>query len=210
VIFGLAFFAPSKAQAVWWVTLALLLVGPRIAVLFPLWLLGVALYRLTVAHPVSARMGAVAFSASLLLYIAYVLYGRQWLFTHDLISVWVGEKFLPNRYVVAGIFALNLWGAAGLSQRPVHINATVERWVRRCAAMTFTVYLVHLPVAKFLSVISPWPPAHGANRALMLVGTGAAIVLMAQVSEQRKRWWADRFRTLLSPRQPGPRDAPVA
>ncbi|KQP23109.1 acyltransferase [Pseudorhodoferax sp. Leaf267] len=201
VLFGLAVFIADRRRAWLWVGSVLLFVGPRIAVLFPLWLLGVLLYRTMAHRPVSTRVGALAFAASVLLYALYLWQGRHWLAAHDAVSPWVGEKSILNRYAVAAIFGLNLVGAVGLSHLRLRVQPRLEHCVRRCAETTFTVYLVHLPVAHFLSTVTPWPATDAANRVFMFVGTGAIVAVMAVLCEQRKGWWAHGLRRLLFARR---------
>jgi peptidoglycan/LPS O-acetylase OafA/YrhL len=55
--------------------------------------------------------------------------------------------------------------------------------------MTFSLYLFHLPVAQFLTTVTPWPPASWSARVVSVAGTFLLVVLLAELTERRKDIW---------------------
>jgi peptidoglycan/LPS O-acetylase OafA/YrhL len=70
VLFGVAIFAPRRWRAPG-IAAVLLLVGPRIAVMFPLWLLGVGAYRLTRSRRPGPVLSATLCVGSLMAWAVY-------------------------------------------------------------------------------------------------------------------------------------------
>jgi peptidoglycan/LPS O-acetylase OafA/YrhL len=169
VIFGVMLFAPPR----WRLPLVcgiLLLVGPRIAAMMPLWLLGVATYWISARGLVGERAGWVLCLGALAGFVAY----EAW--THangapDVAPAFLNLPSLTNTYVVAVLFALHLLGFAAVSHhfaRPLEACAGPIRWA---AGATFSIYLLHVPIAQFLTTLVPWPPSAWPTRVVMLGGT---------------------------------------
>ena len=72
VLFGVWFFGRTRRK---WIAIALiaLVVGPKILILFPVWILGVLTYRQTRRDTISPRLGAAIFCFSLCGYCLYRL-----------------------------------------------------------------------------------------------------------------------------------------
>jgi peptidoglycan/LPS O-acetylase OafA/YrhL len=106
VVFGIAFFARSRWK---WlaIVLALLLSGPVITALLPIWMLGVYCYRLTKNWEPPVGVSALAFVAGLGLLAASPT-------IHDAFSDVSVHGRIWVRYVDALSFLLNLVGAFGL------------------------------------------------------------------------------------------------
>jgi peptidoglycan/LPS O-acetylase OafA/YrhL len=192
VIFGLAHFCQGRWR---WplVALALLLAGPSIAASFPLWLMGVWVYRYTRDHSPSAHTGLWLFGGSLLLWLAYELAALRWGRLTMAGNVWFRRREMMQDYLVGSFFAANLIGFQAAAQRlgaPLLRRARTLRWL---AGATFTLYLCHFPVAQFIVAFSPWPNTDPRTQALVLGGTLVAIFLLAAVTERRKHAWRRLF-----------------
>ncbi|MEO3471714.1 acyltransferase [Roseomonas sp. CAU 1739] len=204
VIFGVFVFAPNRWR---WPAAGLLLlfVGPRIAALFPVWLLGVLAYRVSASAKVGKRLGAWMFFGS----IALVLAHQLWIADHGALPA-LAPGFLEmpnisNDYVVGILIAFHLVGfnaMGGMFSKPLQ---ALERPIRWCAGATFTIYLFHLPLTQFLSTVVPWPPTSWATRLVMFGGTLVLMFVIAELTERRKEIWRRGFVRLL--RVPAP---PVA
>jgi peptidoglycan/LPS O-acetylase OafA/YrhL len=178
------------------VALALLVAGPSIAASFPLWLMGVAVYRYGLGHPISPRIGMGLFACSLMAWLAYEVlahYGGRLLVGSNL---WFKRREVLQDYVVGGCFALNLLGfQAGAAQlgRPLLRHAVAIRWL---AGATFTLYLCHFPIAQFLVAASPWAGSDWRTRTAVLLGTLTLVFLLAAVTERRKHGWRAAFEAM--------------
>jgi peptidoglycan/LPS O-acetylase OafA/YrhL len=192
-IFGAWLFAPGK----WRQTLtaaAALLAGPKILMLFPVWLLGVLLYRrMPVWKP------ALAWTALLASLVAGAL--MTWL---DL------SEFLRARLYTAVPFA---WHAHYSTQFlydnllgivvAVHFTAIASlgglmrflelaaRPIRYLAGCTFTLYVFHGPLLVLIRDVA------GVREPLPFYGAMAlGILVAAELTERRVKWYRDRVAAL--------------
>jgi peptidoglycan/LPS O-acetylase OafA/YrhL len=192
LIFGLAHFTQGRWR---WplVALALLLAGPSIAASFPLWLMGVGVYRYSCQHRLSPRTGQWLFAGSLAVGLVYELaaqHGGRLLIGGQ---PWLKRPEVLQDYIVGGCFAANLLGFHAAAQqlgRPLLRHADAIRWA---AGATFTLYLCHLPVAQLIASLVPWGVSDGRSRGVVFVGTLLGVALIARYTERRKHAWRGGF-----------------
>ena len=189
VAFGLIAFAPRPWN---WVaaSLALLLAGPKIALLFPLWLLGAACQWVCARMGLARGVGWGLFLVPLVVAVVGVAHGPM-----------VRECFpyLPfspacvvplwQDYAVGVLVAANLLGVHALSDRLGPVLTQVARPVAWLAGASFTLYLLHYPLIHFLAATTPWPVTDWRSRVLILVATPLLVLLVAEVTERRKQGW---------------------
>jgi peptidoglycan/LPS O-acetylase OafA/YrhL len=198
VLFGIAVFAP-RPWRVPALLVVLLFVGPRIASLFPLWLLGLAGYQICARHLPGRRVGAALFFGSVAIWIGY----EASISVHDRLQFpGTGlpryDGFLEN-YLVGMLFLLHVIGFRAVSDRAAPLLAPLVRPIRWVAGATFTVYLFHLPVAQFVAAQMPWPPDSWASRTALLGGTAAALFAIAEFTERRKMVWRRGIELVIRP-----------
>lgn len=183
------------------VLLLLAAVGPKLWILWPVWLLGAWLYsgidRLTLGrtHARLLCLGAAA------LYIGYAVSGADDLLRRlpsDLIFGTYGQsplgsakQFLSD-YVVAVLFAASVlgfrWSAWSLP---------APHAIAACAGYTFTLYLLHVPVLFFIRALGVVDPLSAWHTAAVLATVGFATLLIAPLTEHRKRAWERLFERLV-------------
>lgn len=183
VAFGCVVFGPARWR---WAMAGVvgLLVGPRQALLMPLWLLGVAVARRHRGPPLGRGIARALFAASLVA-IAAVLVTRCDLIPDRWFWQVTGEpvrqalrysQFVVGDFGLAALVALNVLAArdAGLGFGPL------ARPIRAAASCSFTLYLMHFPLLAFFTArLGPHP---------LLTGTLAlaAIVPLALLTERQK------------------------
>lgn len=202
LVFGVAMFAPRSLR-IPGALLLLTIAGPRIAALLPVWLAGLAAYRVSHSQTVGRRFGAGLWLGSVAIYAAWSWWGRTHAFP-EVLSRLVSRASLPNDYMVGLLAALNLIGFAGLR---LHLGPTEDRiggFIRWWAGATFTIYLFHVPVAQFLIAVTPWGTGSWANRVWILGGALVAMLFIAEFTERRKEIWRRLFRRLASALAPSP------
>lgn len=183
IIFGLANYAPTRWRA-WLVGAAALVAGPPLLALMPVWLMGVAAQR-SMAAGVTRRAGWLLALLAPIGWVAFLtIFGRP------VIPVgWLLRAELLQDYLDGIAFALHLVGMATVL-RGVPLTwprlADALRWL---AGGTFTLYLLHMPVAQFVLAVSPWPQPHPARQVLMVTLAIGVPYLVAQFTERRKRFW---------------------
>ncbi len=105
-----------------------------------------------------------------------------------------------DRYIVAVCFAVNIVSFRLMSPLVAGWLRAAAGPIRWAAGATFTLYLLHLPVAQFLSVLAPWRPASALRQLFVVGGTLIVVFVVAQHTERRKeqcrRWIATGFRLI--------------
>jgi peptidoglycan/LPS O-acetylase OafA/YrhL len=191
VIFGTWLFAPRKWRTVLTV-LAALLAGPKILLLFPIWLFGVALYR-----RMPQWKPALAWTVALLSLAAGAL--LTWLDVSDVLRAWLYAT-VPGAWrlhystqfvydlLLGVVVAAHFTAIASLG----HVTRVLEKVapvVRYLAGCTFTLYVFHGPLMAInrdlLGLTSPL-----AYYGVMALGVLAA----AELTERRVKW----YRTLVA------------
>lgn len=197
LLFGAFIFLQGATR--WVVAMLLLgLMGPRIALLLPVWCLGVLLYRWLGA----LRLGpGVARAGMALAVVGYALFiAAGWRNATDRASLslyaWFSDiartPFDPGStvhvlsdYVAALLFALFVVGCARSGWT---FSPRVTRGIRWLAGYTFSFYLIHFTLLVFARALG-FGPAGWAQFAGVLAGVLVVTWLLGQVGEQRRGWY---------------------
>ena len=198
VIFGIFVFAPGRWR-VPGVIAALAMAGPKIVILFPLWLAGVGCYAVTRARRLGPVAGCVMFAGSVVLLFCYF----TWFPQHE-IRQFDPISFEParlasylNNYVTGCLFVLNIIGFDAMSVLFEPLLVRLSRPIRWVAGASFSLYLFHQPVLEFLVALSPQAPSSVLTRVLVIVGTPCVVFVLAEFTERRKSGWRRLFLWLL-------------
>jgi peptidoglycan/LPS O-acetylase OafA/YrhL len=192
-VFGIILFSQSYWK---WFTAALLLalLGPKVGILFPVWLIGVAVYHFYTRYTVPERLGWLLFLSSIALLALYQFLPHSTL--PPFIRFSISDERLRSTaqdYLVALIFAMNIIGVSSIGHNWTEWldrNARTIRWIAGC---TFSIYLAHAPLMHFLSAIFPWPKTSPWTLVLLLTGTLILCMVFAEVTERRKHVWRTIF-----------------
>ena len=164
-----------------------LLAGPKIILLLPVWLLGVAAWRWRTALP--AGLGAPMIAASVAGFIALEAIGGQHSFLHPG-SRWLPPEFSAYDYILGAIVALFIVGLAN-ARLPMPAG-WLNRMVHALAGTTFGLYLLHFPLLNFFATVVPGPPDGFMHRALVFGFALSGGLGLARLIEPRKaalkRW----------------------
>jgi len=162
---------------------AMLIAGPNILLMLPIWLLGVLAYRLSRRVQMPKLPAAGLFTATLLVMALseYLADGRG-LLTRQY-STHYPPGFAAFDYGLAALLAANILASCSLAL-PFGRWAAVA--IKKSAGYSFSIYLYHLPLLYLCAALLPaaWPvPLRGAS---MLAMTMVAIVALGSVTENRK------------------------
>jgi peptidoglycan/LPS O-acetylase OafA/YrhL len=220
VTFGAFLFAPRQ----WgWLlaAAALAFIGPKVALIFPAWLFGMAVYHYCAAHGMphcaarrlSPATGWILLAVPLAVLAVYQMapYPQPYLQAFQNIT-FDPDRFLSlgQDYLVAALFSAHLIGFVTLSATfaPwLERHARIIRWI---SGATFSIYLAHLPIMHLLVAISPSSKSSPWTLALLLTVTPILCLGFAEISERRKDAWrrliasAPRVLELLSPGRSSP------
>lgn len=198
VLFAAAFYA--RANWRWLlVALALLVMGPGIVALLPLWLAGSLLYFQQGRVALSRAASRLMVYASLSAYVAVKLWDLD-----NQLDAWASAAYaeltgrkpaepLLGDYLVGLLVLINFAGALRAEFR---FAGWLERLVKAAAACSFSIYLYHMPIFEMVHVVWPRDDAL-VGYALIMLGSFGAIVLLARVTEQRKDAYRRIFARLL-------------
>lgn len=200
VAFGAFVFGPRRYR--WLLSGAVLVfIGPKVAVLFPLWLMGVATYHLCNRQNISKFSGWCLFAIPIALLAGYQMIPRS------PFQPFIPFSFEPERlrstmqdYFLAALFSANLIGFSAVSDSfaPwLERHAKMIRWI---AGGTFSLYLVHLPIMHFLAAVSPWASNSPWTLVALLCVTPIGCYVFAEVTERRKDIWRNLILNVLNRR----------
>lgn len=193
LVFGVLVYAPARWR--WWLAAGLLLiVGPKITILFPLWLSGVALYHW---ESLVIRSRRLAVLLAVLTWVAIVglhldgFFDRTYGWTKSVLSEWLFvqlafSKFVVGDYVLALLVVVNFAATRALAPALECWLVPVARPVAALASVTFTLYLTHQPLMLM------WASLTGAGRRdwagwwLVAVLVALSVWLIAQLTEKRR------------------------
>ena len=197
VAFGVAFFGRRPWNFIG-AALVMLAIGPRVAALFLLWLLGFACYRLG-RQPADPRLGWTLCVGAL---VAFVLYEQD---AHRYGEIYAAFSFSPERlhdyaqdYIVGGLFALHLFGFRIVSGIFAPLLGRLEKPIRWIAGATFSLYLFHVPLIETAVALSPWPASAWPTRGMVFIGVPLIVLVLAEVTERRKAAWRRAILSLLA------------
>jgi peptidoglycan/LPS O-acetylase OafA/YrhL len=180
VLFAAAAFlrGPRRITAI---GMAALLAGPKVLLLLPVWLMGVAAWRYRAALP--ERLGGPLVIVSLAALIAIEAFGGQRLFCHAN-THWLPPGYSAYDYILGAVVALSIVGFANM--QPPMPRVSFERAVRGLAGTAFGLYLFHYPLLNFFGTLVPGPPDRAIHRLLVFgLALGGALGL-AGLIEPRK------------------------
>jgi peptidoglycan/LPS O-acetylase OafA/YrhL len=190
IAFGAMMFAPARWK-IGLVSLVLLFIGPKVAILFPLWLMGVGLYKYCTSLP-KVKNRALGWSLYLLSMIAIAVY--QYVpqpQTQPFMNITYDGYLwcVAQNYFIGAVFCAHIIGFVIISNAFSRVLGSIEPAVRWVAGATFSIYLVHLPILYFLTAALPMPKHQAASTAALIALTVLACFVFAELFERRNRSW---------------------
>jgi peptidoglycan/LPS O-acetylase OafA/YrhL len=189
------------ARRRWLVGSGLLLVGPKIVLLAPVWLLGVVLYRWQRWYRVGPVAGALLVAAS---WLAYAVFhqagmsqrGSDWLHLllgADLHRELAFSRFFITDYLLALIVGVNFigmraWLAAPMPSVLVLMLAPAAL-IRTLAGYTFTAYVLHQPLLQLFAAVIDGDPRRPWFYLATMGATLATIAVAGLLTEHQRHHW---------------------
>jgi peptidoglycan/LPS O-acetylase OafA/YrhL len=180
ILFGAAVFLRGRRRLVF-SGLAALLAGPKILLLFPIWLMGVGAWRYRAELP--RRMAGLFLAISLIGLVVLEGLGGQRLFWHPG-GPWMPPGYSAYDYLIGALMALLLVGLVN-TRLPVP-GVAAQRVVRWVAGTTFGLYLLHFPLLNFCATVIPGPVDGAMHRILVFALALAGSIALGRLIEQRK------------------------
>jgi peptidoglycan/LPS O-acetylase OafA/YrhL len=193
-LFAAAWYFRGRTRSFLVVLLAAVM-GPKILLLLPVWVLGVWLSPRNATSRVGVPAGTALFVGSIVLYVAFRASGGrdallEWTYA------WLGKGFVRGElmwsdeflsaWVIGILVACNFAGFHALSEHFGPLMARGERWIRRGAGATFSIYLFHYPLLQFWAALLALDPASVTTPVVLLALTLASCFVLAHFTERRK------------------------
>jgi peptidoglycan/LPS O-acetylase OafA/YrhL len=173
------------------------LAGPLIAALFPIWLLGVAVYRWQARRTLPMSLAIVLFPVSIGL-LAYVGSFRM---SDEIVS----KYYYQLAYAEAALIAVNLLAASALSGWLTKVLGWCGTFVRWLGSVTFAIYLCHFPLLRFLTIFKINEPGTWQEHLWIFGGGFIIMALVARLGDYGRR----HIRTVLTTTVMRYRSSPV-
>ncbi|MGE3283102.1 MAG: acyltransferase family protein [Alphaproteobacteria bacterium] len=180
IMFACIIFFSGK-QRVFLLLIAALLAGPKVLLLFPIWLMGVAAWHARELIP--QRLGPVLVLGAIGSFIGLEMIGGHRLFAEPH-ALWLPLDFSAYDYVVGVIVAVLICGMAR-SRLPMP-GKKLTGAVHALAGTTFGLYLFHFPLLNFFGSVLPGEPASLLHRVLLFSLTLGTALGIAALVEKRK------------------------
>jgi peptidoglycan/LPS O-acetylase OafA/YrhL len=192
-LFAAATFLDGLKRAVWLVALAAI-AGPKVLMLLPVWLTGVALARLPVARAIPAWLGGAFVVVALSSLFAVPLVTRP---LQQVLHAFVHWRMAYSIYALSDLLlgiciALGFAGLRALTLGRGRWLDRVAGPIRYAANISFSLYLVHWPLLKLLRVLRA--PENGAVGFVFVL---AVILLASAFFAAMTTHHRDRVRALL-------------
>lgn len=164
-----------------------LLVGPKILLLMPAWILGVLIYNLHKRKDLNKIIARfIFFSAPLLFYIFFKDQGNPIIDLSSYVNLSWSKYFLHD-YITAIIIGLFILSFKYADISPINkLLIKSELPIRYFASATFTIYLLHYPLLFFYGAVLEHNPNNMQDIVLLWFITFATCLFVAQYTEKKK------------------------
>ena len=189
-----------------------LVAGPRVMVLFPLWLLGAAGRRVAMADAIAPRQGMIlaGVSAAALLaalpYFAFHFHGYQ----YDALGLTSRRWWsVFDSYLTGLLFVGLLLGVQAARLNLSGLLLPIRGIAAWAAGRSFAFYLFHVPLLALFEGTLFWPAQSPLGQTAAALLVPPAVVALAEISERRKDAWSRWFDRVLPGRAVRPLPAPL-
>ncbi|MBF9221034.1 acyltransferase family protein [Hymenobacter ruricola] len=190
-LFGLWCYRAAIPRAGWWLAGAAVLAGPKILLMLPVWLFGVAAWRWP-KWSIGRRQAGLWFTLFLVLSGLAVAYVPAWP-----VAVGVRPLFLSGQFVtdwlVGALVALAIWGLPGAGPGVASTGAPA---FRRLAELSFPLYAFHFPLLVLWRVALGWRANDWLQLGQVVAGICVAAGLLGIAFERQRRGWIRLFERL--------------
>lgn len=159
-LFGLFFYLKGYQRVLFFI-LACIIVGPKILIAFPIWLIGTGLYY-TIKRNIfmPAWLGFCIWVLSILLLFLYGVFEVTTFLETTFPAILALSKaqwavnFLPKSIIIGLIFACNIYGFNAFGMHVIRRLNVFTQIVRLLAATSFGLYLFHYPLGYLFKAIT--------------------------------------------------------
>jgi len=198
VFWVLCYFKGYKRAA--GVLLVALIIGPKILVLLPVWLLGVLTYKASGRLTINSKLAGIIFFITLAVILWLTSFKDvaflQQRFPYGKAPLYFSSQFLFD-WVYGICIALNIYSFTNtslLDKAPV----VIEKAIRHLSSITFSLYLFHIPILCLVSRIVPYNKASYLQVTLVLIGVIVLVNMLSAITEKQRRHFKKFFELLFN------------
>ncbi len=204
LIFSLAYFLKGTKRILI-ISLVCLIVGPKILLLFPIWLMGVYLYYSDDLKKIGSALGWFFFMISTVL-----IAGWEYLDITNLISgqlkAWVGSefheqlafsKYFLGDWILGLLIVFNFAGFRAIAPQFSWMLDPFKNIIRYLASFTLTLYLFHQPLIQFYAALISGEKGNSIYFWQTIIATLITIYILAYLTERRRESIRQWLRTKL-------------
>jgi peptidoglycan/LPS O-acetylase OafA/YrhL len=193
ILFAIFTFTFHKTR-IFLAAAAMLLLGPKILLLAPIWLLGVVLHRYQTLYRLPQWQGWLLFLASWPLYGIFQHYQLTELGS-ELLKQIVGEKWHRNLafskyfvtdYLLALVVAANFIGFRLIAHHFSRPLVSCEKLIRWASGFTFSLYIFHQPLLQFFAAMFNGDPNGKLFYLQVVSATLLSIIVIGTYTEQKR------------------------
>ena len=172
-------------------TILSLIIGPKILLLFPIWVLGVVIYRYQPWKEISENRGWLLVILSLLAIAAHRYFG-VYDYLSNLLENMIGSylykelhfsKHFLSDYVLMIFIAMNFIGVRAIAHRIIPVSSHIKSLFKHLSAYTFALYLFHLPLLFFFFALIHGDPMGSSYYILLISLTLITCLLLGALTE---------------------------
>jgi peptidoglycan/LPS O-acetylase OafA/YrhL len=187
VIFGVCIFARNWYWKIGLTLLCFLIVGANVLLLFPIWLLGVALYLYADAVSIPKSIAAVGLVLAVAATILCVLFLPQFPAPVGDAPLLYSASFLSD-WLLGLALAAVIWFYAK-AMETVKYAGGFARLVQWAANHSFSLYLYHYPLILFFAAIAVFNPMVWWQGILQVFLILALIIGLGELTESKRGLW---------------------
>jgi len=181
-LFAALFFARGKTKIISIIFLVLL-AGPNIVVLFPIWLIGYYSFKVHDRYSVSVSKNWMILIS--LLFLLFFLFSPLVRASFEYKIQYVSRNLLAD-YFEAITFSVHICFGLSLFKVLRPILFKFSKVIRNTASLTFALYLFHRPLMQMLVLVSPSEPSSWLTRVIVLGGVIIVVVVLGGWCEKQK------------------------
>jgi peptidoglycan/LPS O-acetylase OafA/YrhL len=194
------YFTNNKKVRITLIVLIALIAGPKIFLLFPLWIFGFVAYRLNSIN--IRKQGASSWVIVFFMLIAVgvlVSYLPDMPFRRGLRPLFLASSFISD-WIVGLCVGFMLWNLPLKHKSEIGIHTPKFTAFRKIADLTFPIYLLHYPMIIFYK--SFIMIENKTAFIIMLLAVLTSCCLMGLLMERYRYWWSDALTTFQNKMKP--------
>jgi peptidoglycan/LPS O-acetylase OafA/YrhL len=184
ILFGIFYFFKSNVKWIFIVGIALIS-GPSIILLFPVWLLGYALFKWKAYKSRAFEFSYVKAFLSLFALLMIIFIGPE-IRLIQLSIIWMSRASLLGDYFDAILFVSHLYFSPHLIHIIKPLLFQYKKIIRWSASLTFALYLFHRPIIQLFSALYEGEQSNLVYRLGMVIVTFLIIATIGRWCELKK------------------------